>query len=156
MKWILAMVIGALSGWLISSVTDDMAIATVSGGAIGFLATIALFGKRPVHTVVKVATAMAVGCVFGWVASLLTSHLAAAMVIGATIGVLATLAIATERPVLSLVKLVAAMAVSFAAGWGIGLAFDNHHLGVALAVPISMLLLLPLADTVTLPRRRPF
>lgn len=156
MKWLIAMMIGALSGWLIASVTNEVAIAALSGGAIGFLATIGLFGTRPVHSVIKVASAMAVGCIFGWLASLLTTHLAPAMVIGAAIGVLATMAVATERPVLSLAKLIGAMAVSFAIGWGVGIALDNHHLGMALTVPLSMLLLLPLADNVNLPRRRPF
>lgn len=156
MKWLLAMIIGALSGWVIATVTNEVAIAATSGGAIGVLATIAFFGTRPVHTLVKVATAMAVGCLFGWVASLLTAKIAPAMVIGAMIGVLATLAVATDRPFRSLTKLIFAMGVSFAAGWGIGIAIGNHHLGMVLAVPIAMLMLLPMADTTRLPRRRPF
>lgn len=156
MKWLIAMIIGAASGWLIASVTDEVAIASASGAAIGILATIALFGTRPFHSLVKAAGAMAVGCIFGWVVALLTSSLKPAMIIGAAVGVLATLAVATERPLRSLLKLVAATAVSFGAGWGIGLATGYHHLGVALAVPIAMLLLLPVADTVKLPRRRPF
>ncbi|GAA0536871.1 putative membrane protein YfcA [Rhizomicrobium palustre] len=156
MRWLIAMVIGALAGWLIASVTEEVAIASASGAAIGILATIALIGSRPLHTVVKVASAMAVGCLFGWVASLLTTRMAPAIVIGAAIGVLATMAIATDRPVRSLAKLIGAMAISFTAGWGIGIAVGNHHIGMALAVPISMLLLLPMADTIRLPRRRPF
>ncbi len=156
MKWLLAMMTGALSGWLIASATDEVAIAAASGAAIGILATIALLGSRPLRTVVKVASAMAVGCVFGWIVALLTMKLAPAMVIGAVIGVLATMAVATERPARSLVKLIGASAASFAVGGGIGAAMGNHHLGLALAVPLAMLLLLPMADTVALPRRRPF
>ena len=156
MKWFLVMVIGALSGWLIVSLTDEVAIASAAGAAIGVLATIAFFGNRPLHTVAKAAIAMAVGCVFGWVVALMTTGLAPAMVIGAVIGVLATLAVATERPALSLLKLIGAAAASFAVGWGLGAITGNHHLGLALAVPLAMLLLLPMADTVALPRRRPF
>lgn len=156
MKWLIAMLIGALSGWLIVSLTDEAAIAAASGAAIGILATIAFFGNRPLHTVTKVAIAMATGCVFGWVVALLTMKLALAMVIGAAIGVLATMAVATERPLLSLAKLIGASAASFAVGWGIGSVTGHYHLGLALAVPLAMLLLLPLADTVSLPRRRPF
>lgn len=153
MKWIVAMLIGALSGWLIVSVTNEVAIAVASGAAIGILATIAFFGTRPLHTVAKVAIAMATGCVFGWIVAELTMKLAPAMAIGAVIGVLATMAVATERPVRSLVKLIGASAFSFAVGWGIGSLTGNHHLGLVLAVPLAMLLLLPMADTISLPRR---
>lgn len=153
MKRLAPVLIGAVSGWVIVSVTDVVAIAVASGAAIGILATIALFGTRPFHSLVKAAGAMAIGCIFGWFAALLTSSLAPAMVVGAAIGVLATMAVATDRPMRSLAKLVGAMIISFAAGWAIGALFGNHHLGVALALPISMLLLLPMADTIALPRR---
>jgi len=156
MKWLIAMLIGALSGWLIVSLTNEVAIAAASGAGIGILATIAFFGSRPLRAVTKVAIAMGTGCVFGWVVALLTMKLAPAIIIGAVIGVLATMAVTTERPARSLAKLIGAAAASFVVGWIIGGAAGNHHLGLALAVPLAMLLLLPMADSISLRRRRPF
>jgi len=156
MKWLFAILIGSLSGWLIVSVTDEVAIAIASGAAIGILATIALFGTRPAHSVAKVAGAMAIGCLFGWLVASLTGGLTGAMAIGAGIGVLATIAVASERPVQSLLKVAAAMGVGFLVGWGIGAALGDHRLGMALVIPLGLPLLLLLADTFKEPRRRPF
>ena len=153
MKWLFAMAAGALSGWLIVTLTNEVAIAASAGAAIGILATIALFATNPYQSLLKMAGAMAIGCIFGWVASLLTIKLAPAMVIGTVIGVLATLAVATDRPLRSMVKLIVAMVISFGVAWGLGLAIGDHRWAVALAVPLSMLLLLPVADRVSLPRR---
>jgi hypothetical protein len=156
MKWLVAALIGSASGWLIASVTNEVAIAVISGGAIGFLATVALFGTRPVHSVAKVAGAMALGCLAGWLVAALTDTLAPAMAIGSGIGVLATIALSGERPLRSLVKVVVTMAIGFAIGWGIGAAVGDHRLGMVLAIPLGLPLLILLADTVRLPRHRPF
>ena len=156
MKWLLPMLIGSLSGWLIVSVTDVVAIAIASGAAIGVLATIALFGTRPARSVAKVAGAMAIGCVFGWLVALVTGGLTGAMAIGAGIGVLATIAVAGERPVRSLLKVAGTMGIGFLVAWGIGAAVGDHRLGMALAIPLGLPLLLLLADTLAEPRRRSF
>ena len=156
MKWILAMVIGALSGWVIVAATHEVAIASASGAAIGVLASIALLGTRPVRSVFKAAGAMAVGCLFGWLVSSLTGGLAIAMALGLTVGVLGTVAVAGRRPLVSLLKVAAAMGVGFLVGWGIGLAVGDHRLGMALAIPLGLPLLVALADTMAEPRRRPF
>ncbi|MDE2113173.1 MAG: hypothetical protein KGJ79_18735 [Alphaproteobacteria bacterium] len=156
MKWLIAALIGALSGWLIASVTNEVAIAMASGAAIGILATIALFGTHPVSSVLKVAGAMAIGSLAGWLVAYLVNALAVAMAVGAAVGVLATFAVADTRPVRSLVKVVGAMAVGFVIGWGIGEALGDHKLGMALAVPLSLLLLMFMADARAEKRRRPF
>jgi len=156
MKWLIPMLIGSLSGWLIVSVTDEVAIAVASGAAIGILATIALFGTRPARSVVKWAAAMAVGCLFGWLVSSMTGSLRGAMLIGAVIGVLATLAVTDERPALSLAKIVGTMAAGFVLGWGIGYAVGDHRIGMALIVPLGLPLLLLWAEPLPPPRHRPF
>lgn len=156
MKWLIAGLVGALSGWLIASVTDEVAIASTSGAAIGVLATIALFGTRPVRSVFKAAGAMAIGSLAGWLVALLTDHLASAMVIGAAVGVLATIAVISERPLRSLLKVVGAIGFGFAFGWAIGFALGDHRLGLALSIPLSLPLLALMADTITERRRRPF
>jgi len=156
MKWVLAGLIGSLAGWLIVMITDEVLIAVTAGGAIGFLAMIALFGTRPLQAVGKVAGAMAIGCLFGWLVSALTDSLKISMVIGMAIGALATIAMASERPVQSLLKVIGTMGIGFAAGWAIGYAIGDHRIGMALAIPLGLPLLAVLADTVALPRRRPF
>lgn len=156
MKWLIAMAVGALSGWLIVSVTDEVAIAMASGAAIGILATVALFGTRPVHSLVKVAGAMAIGCLAGWLVAVLVNALAISMAVGAAVGALATVAVAGTRPVRSLAKLIGAMGIGFGIGWGVGIAVGNHSLGMALAVPVGMTLFILTADTMAEPRRRPF
>lgn len=156
MKWFFAMLIGSLSGWLIASVTDDVAIAASSGAAIGVLATIALIGTRPVHSMAKVAGAMAIGCLAGWLVDTVTTHQPFAMVMGASIGVLATIAVASTRPARSLAKLIAAMTFGFSAGWLIGMAIGDHNIGMALAIPLGLPLLLLLAGKEPQLRRRPF
>ena len=127
-----------------------------SGAAIGVLATVALFGNRPIRSVLKVAGAMAVGCLAGWLVASLTDSLKVAMAIGAGIGVLATIAVASERPFQSLLKVIGTMGVGFAIGWGIGIAIGDHRLGMALSIPLGLPFLFLLADSIKLPRRRPF
>lgn len=156
MKWFVAAAIGASSGWLISSLTDEVAIAVVCGGAIGFLATIALFGTRPAESFTKVAIAMAIGSLAGWIVSMLTGTLGAAMVMGSAIGAVATIALVGERPVLSLLKVIGAMGVGFLVGWGIGMATGNHRLGMALVIPLGLIVLTLTARTMAAPRHRPF
>ena len=156
MKWLIAALIGALSGWLIASVTDETGIAMAAGAAIGVLATIALFGTSPVQSVLKVAGAMALGCLAGWLVAWLADGLAVPMVVGAAAGVLATIAVAGTRPLRSLVKVIGAMVIGFAIGWGIGAAVGDHTLGMALAIPLSLPLLLLMADARSETRHRPF
>jgi len=156
MRWLLAASAGALSGWLIASATDEVAIAAAAGAAIGVLATIALFGTSPVRSVFKVAGAMAMGSLAGWAVASLTDHLTAAMAIGGAVGVLATVAIASERPVRSLCILAGAMGFGFVAGWSIGLALGHPKLGLALVIPLGLPFVVLLADRLRLPRRRPF
>jgi hypothetical protein len=156
MKWVLAGVIGSVAGWLIVSVTDQVAIAVVAGGAIGFLATIALFGTKPLQAVGKVAGAMALGCLAGWLVSSLTDSLKFAMIIGMAIGALATIALSSQRPIASLLKMVGTMAFGFAAGWAIGYAIGDHRIGMLLAIPLGLPLLIVFADTIRPPRHRPF
>ncbi len=156
MKWFIAMAIGAASGWLIASVTDEVAIAMASGAAIGVLATIALFGTNPVRSVLKVAGAMAIGSLAGWLVACLADGLAIAMAVGAAVGALATIAITGARPLRSLLKVVGAMGVSFTIGWGVGSAIGNHTIGMALMVPFGLTLLLFIADSPVVRRRRPF
>lgn len=156
MKWLIAMAAGVVSGLVIASVTDEVAIAAASGAGIGILATIALFGTRPVHSVFKVAGAMAIGSMAGWLVALLTDHLTSAMALGAAVGVLATIAVASERPVRALLKTVAVMGLSFVIGWQVGHAFGHPRLGLALALPLSLPFLLLIADTMTKRRHRPF
>ena len=156
MKWLIAMLIGALSGWLVASVTDEVAIAVASGGAIGILATIALFGTHPVHSVLKVAGAMAIGSLAGWLVAYLADALAIAMAIGAAVGVLATIAVTKNRPVRSLMKVVGALCLGFVIGWGIGAATGNQIIGMALAIPLGLPFLILMADPVTEQRHRPF
>jgi hypothetical protein len=156
MKWLLAGVIGSVAGWIIVSITEEVAIAVTAGGAIGFLATIALFGTRPLQAVVKVAGAMALGCLAGWLVASLTASLKIAMMIGMAIGALATIALASERPVHSLLKVIGTMGFGFAAGWAIGYAVGDHRIGMILAIPLGLPLLAVLADSISLPRRRPF
>ena len=156
MKWLVASVIGSLSGWLIATVTDNVAIAVASGGAIGVLATVGLFGTRPLQAVVKVAGAMAIGCLFGWAVSSLTDSLKIAMAIGMAIGALATMAVVSKRPLYALLKVIGTMGFGFAVGWGIGYAIGDHRIGMALVVPLGLPLLVLTADTIALPRRRPF
>jgi hypothetical protein len=156
MKWLIAALIGALSGWLIASVTDEVAIAMASGAAIGVLATIALFGTRPVPSLLKAVGAMAVGSFAGWLVATLVDTLAVAMTVGAAVGVLATIAVADTRPVRSLLKVIGALCVGFAVGWAIGTAAGDHKLGMALAIPLSLPLLMLMADSRTRRRHRPF
>jgi hypothetical protein len=156
MKWLIAMSAGALSGWVIASLTDEVAIATASGAAIGVLATIALFGTSPARSLFKVAGAMAIGSLAGWFVATLTDAISVAMAIGAAVGVVATFAVADTRPVRSLLKVIGATAIGFAVGWGVGYAVGDHRLGMTLAVPVGLLLLLLMADTVTETRHRPF
>lgn len=156
MKWFLAMLAGAMSGWLISSMTGEVAIAAASGAAIGVLATIALFGTRPVHSVFKMAGAMAVGSLAGWIVASLTDHLTIAMAIGAAVGVLATIAVGDERPVRSLIKVVGAISVGFLVGWGVGFAIGDYRWGLALSVPLALPLLMLMAENAPRPRHRPF
>jgi hypothetical protein len=156
MKWLLAGVIGSVAGWLIVSVTDQVAIAVVAGGAIGFLATIALFGTKPVLAVGKVAGAMALGCLAGWLVSSVTDSLKIAMIIGMAIGALATIALSSQRPFASLLKVVGTMGFGFAAGWAIGYAIGDHRIGMLLAIPLGLPLLIVFADTMRMPRHRPF
>lgn len=156
MKWLIAMAIGSLAGWLIASVTDEVAIAVASGAAIGALATIALFGARPVRSVLKVAGAMAIGCLAGWLVALLADTLAVAMTVGAAVGVAATIAVTSARPLRSLLKVIGAMGISFVIGWGIGAAFDQHKLGLVLAIPPGLLLVMLISDPVPVLRRRAF
>lgn len=156
MKWLIAMAIGSVAGWLIVSVTDEAAIAVASGAAIGVLATIALFGTRPVHSVLKAAGAMAIGCLAGWLVAYLADTLAVAMVGGAAVGVLATIALTGTRPLRSLTKVVGAMGAGFAIGWLIGTAVGDHKLGMVLAIPFGVLLLVFIANSVPKMRHRPF
>jgi len=156
MKWLIAMMTGSLAGWLIASVTDEVAIAMASGAAIGVLATIALFGTDPVRSVLKAAGAMAVGSLAGWLVACLTDTLAIAMIIGSAIGVLATVAVTGAHPVRALFKVIGAMGVGFLVGWGIGAVLGDHRLGGAMAIPLGLLLLMLVADTAVEPRRRPF
>jgi hypothetical protein len=156
MKWLLAGLIGSLSGWLIASVTDEVAIAASSGAAIGVLATMALFGTRPAHSVAKMAGAMGLGCLAGWLVSALTGGLTVAMMIGSGVGALATIALTSERPVRSLLKLAGAMSFGFVLGWGIGALIGDHRIGMALAIPLALPILLVMADTMRPPRHRPF
>jgi hypothetical protein len=156
MKWLIASLIGSLSGWLIASVTDSPAIAVTAGGAIGLLATIGLFGTRPMQAVAKVATAMAIGCLFGWLAAALTGSLKIAMAIGMAMGAVATIAVSNERPVPALLKVIATMTAGFAAGLGIGYAVGDYRIGLAAAIPLGLVLLAVLANTMAEPRRRPF
>ncbi len=156
MKWLIAAVMGALSGWLVASVTDEVAIAMASGAAIGALVTVALFGTRPVRSVLKVAGAMAIGSLAGWLVAYLADALAVAMAVGAAVGVLATIAVAGTRPVRSLIKVVGAMGVGFVIGWGVGAAVGDHNLGMALAIPLSLPLLMLMADVRAEQRHRPF
>ncbi|MDE2161956.1 MAG: hypothetical protein KGL29_03345 [Alphaproteobacteria bacterium] len=156
MRWLIAIVFGSLSGWLVASITNEVAIAMASGAAIGVLATIAMFGTRPVRSVLKVAGAMAIGSVAGWLVAYLAATLTVAMAVGAAVGVLATIAVTGTRPVRSLIKVVGAMAVAFVIGWGIGGAVGDHKLGMALAVPLGLLLLMLIADSMPKLRHRPF
>ncbi len=156
MKWLYAGVIGSVAGYLIVSVTNEVAIAVTAGGAIGFLATVALFGTRPLQAVIKVAGAMAIGSLAGWLVASVTDSLKIAMIIGMAIGALATIALSSERPLQSLLKVVGTMGFGFAAGWAIGYAIGDHRIGMALAIPLGLPLLVVLADTARLPRRRPF
>jgi len=155
-KWIIPMLIGAASGWLISSVTEGVAIAVACGAAIGVLATIALFGTDPVHSVLKAAGAMAIGSLAGWLVANLADALAVAMAVGGAVGVLVTIAITSTRPVRSLAKVVGALGVGFAIGWGIGAAVGDYRLGMALAVPLGLPFLFLMADPLAEPRHRPF
>lgn len=154
MKWLIAMLVGAASGWLIVSVTDEVAIAASSGAAIGVLAILALFG--PPRSFLKVAGAMAIGCLFGWLVACLAQPLAVAMAVGGVVGATATVAVIGTRPVRSLLKVVGAMGVGFAVGWGVGAVLGDHRLGMALTIPLGLALLLLTADTVSKQRRRPF
>lgn len=156
MKWLIAMAIGSLAGWLVASITDEATIAMACGAAIGVLATIALFGTRPVHSVVKVAGAMAIGSLAGWLVAFLTDTLAVAMAVGAAVGVLATIAVNGVRPVRSLIKVVGTMGVGFVVGWGIGAVVGDHKLGMVLAIPLGLLLLILIADSMPEQRHRPF
>ena len=156
MKWLIAMAIGSLAGWLVSSITDEATIAMACGAAIGVLATIALFGTRPVRSVVKVAGAMAIGSLAGWLVAFLADTLAVAMAVGAAVGVLATIAVTGVRPVRSLIKVIGAMGVGFVIGWGIGAVVGDHKLGMALAIPLGLLLLVLIADSMPEQRHRPF
>lgn len=156
MKWLIAAMIGAFSGWLIASVTDEVAIAMASGAAIGVLATIALFGTRPIRSVLNVAGAMAIGSLAGWLVASLADTLAVAMAVGGAVGVLATIAVTGTRPLRSLLKVVGAMSIGFVIGWGIGAAIGDHKLGMALAIPLSLPLMLLMADARTKQRHRPF
>jgi len=156
MKWLIAMAIGSLSGWLIASVTDEAAIAIAAGAAIGVLTTVALFGTHPVHSVLKIAGAMALGSLAGWLVANLADALAVAMAVGSAVGVLAAVAVTSTRPVRSLIKVVGASGVGFVIGWGIGAAVGNYELGMALAIPLGLPLLFLIADSVPEQRRRPF
>lgn len=156
MKWLIAMAIGSVAGWLVVSATNEVTIAVACGAAIGVLATIALFGTRPVRSVLKVAGAMAIGSLAGWLVAYLADTLTVAMAGGAAVGVLATIAMTGTRPLRSLTKVVGAMGVSFAIGWAIGTAVGDHKLGMALAIPLGVLLLLLIADTAPKLRHRPF
>lgn len=156
MKWLIAAAAGATSGWLIASVTDEVAIAMASGGAIGVLATIALFGTTPVRSLIKVAGAMAIGSLAGWLVAWLADGLAIAMAVGATVGAMATIAITDTRPLRSLMKVVGAMGIGFIVGWGVGTAIGNHTIGMSLMVPLGLLLLLLTADSTGVKRHRPF
>lgn len=156
MKWFIAMAAGALSGWLIASVTDEVAIAMASGAAIGVLATIALFGTQPARSVFKMAGAMAIGSLAGWLVATLTDALTVSMAIGAAVGALATVALAGTRPVRSLLKVIGAMGIGFAIGWGVGIAVGDHRIGMAVALPVGLTLFLLTADSMALPRHRPF
>ena len=156
MKWLIAMAIGSLAGWLVASITDEATIAMACGAAIGVLATIALFGTRPVHSVVKVAGAMAIGSLAGWLVAFLTDTLAVAMAVGAAVGVLATIAVNGVRPVRSLIKVIGTMGVGFVIGWGIGAVVGDHKLGMVLAIPLGLLLLMLIADSMPEQRHRPF
>ncbi len=156
MKWLIAMAIGSLAGWLVASITDEAAIAMASGAAIGILVTIALFGTRPVHSVLKVAGAMAIGSLAGGLVAYLADTLTVAMAVGAAVGGLATIAVTGARPVRALVKVIGAMGVGFVIGWGIGAAVGDHKLGMALAIPFGLLLLMLIADTMPKQRHRPF
>jgi hypothetical protein len=150
------MAIGSLAGWLVVSITDEAAIAMASGAAIGVLATIALFGTRPVRSILKVTGAMAIGSLAGWLVAYLADTLAVAMAAGAAVGVLTTIAVTGARPVRSLIKVVGAMGVGFVIGWGIGAAVGDHQLGMALAIPLGLLLLMLIADSMPELRHRPF
>ncbi|MGA7713228.1 MAG: hypothetical protein WCA81_15085 [Rhizomicrobium sp.] len=156
MKWLIAMALGSVAGWLVVSITDEVMIATASGAAIGVLATIALFGTSPVRSVLKVAGAMAIGSLAGWLVAYLANTLAIAMAGGAAVGVLATIAVTGARPLRSLAKVIGAMGVSFAIGWLIGTAVGDHKLGMALAIPLGLLLLMLIADVIPKQRHRPF
>ncbi len=156
MKWLIAMAIGSLSGWLIASVTDEAAIAIAAGAAIGVLTTVALFGTHPVYSVLKIAGAMALGSLAGWLVANLADALAVAMAVGSAVGVLAAVAVTSTRPVRSLIKVVGASGVGFVIGWGIGAAVGNYELGMALAIPLGLPLLFLIADSVPEQRRRPF
>jgi hypothetical protein len=156
MKWLLTGLIGSLAGWVIVMITDEVLIAVTAGGAIGFLTMIAMFGTRPGPAVAKIAGAMALGCLFGWLTSVLTGSLKISIVIGMAIGALATIALASERPAMSLLKVVGTMGVGFAVGWAIGYAVGDHRIGMALAIPLGLPLLAVMADTIALPKRRPF
>lgn len=156
LKWLIAIGIGSVAGWLVATVTDGVAIAAASGAAIGVLATIALFGARPVSSVLKVAGAMAIGSLAGWLVAELADTLVVAMTVGAAVGVLATIAVTGARPLRSVIKVVGAMGFGFAIGWGIGAAVGDHKLGMALSIPLGLLLLMLIADSVPKLRRRPF
>jgi hypothetical protein len=156
MKWLIAALIGSLSGWLIAFVTNSVAISVVSGGAIGFLATVAFFGNNPLQAFVKVAGAMAVGCLVGWMVSTLTGSLRTAMIIGMAIGALSTIAFASQRPFHSVIKVFGSMAVGFAIGWAIGNLTGNYLVGMLLAIPLGLPILILLADKIAPTKRRPF
>lgn len=156
MKWFIAMAVGAVSGWLIESVTDEVAIAMAAGAAIGVLATIALFGTDPFRSVVKVGGAMGLGCLAGWVVAYLADGLMFPMAVGAAVGASATIAVAGTRPVHSLLRVVGTMGIGFVIGWGVGFAIGDHRIGMALMVPLGLALLLLTADTVSTHRHRPF
>lgn len=157
MKWLAAALAGILSGWIISEITGGVAIAALSGAAIGTLTTIALFGTRPVHSLAKAVIAMGIGCLFGWLISAVTGGLTIPMILGLATGVFATIALTSERPVRSLLKVIVVMGIGVAAGWGVGYAIGHHGIGMALTVlPLCIPLLILFADTVRPPRHRPF
>ena len=158
MKELLAASAGAFSGWVISSVTDAIAIAMAAGAGIGILTAVALLSTRPISSVAKLAGAMAIGSLAGWLAASLADSLTLAMMIGSAVGLFATVAVTETRPVRSLIKVIGSMCVGFAFGWGIGAAVGSHKLGVALAIPFALALLMLLAESKTQlrPRHRPF
>ena len=100
--------------------------------------------------------AMAIGSLAGWLVAFLTDTLAVAMAVGAAVGVLATIAVNGVRPVRSLIKVIGTMGVGFVIGWGIGAVVGDHKLGMVLAIPLGLLLLMLIADSMPEQRHRPF